>query len=104
MGAAGKRLLHGAACKHRQCGPPLLSFLFVGNNTNNTGGAKDTPEQRISKAFYALNQTLTLCESVFGSECMSVCRFSVWGNRGPLCDHQGGLGPDSRPECKTPAV
>lgn len=42
-----KMLLHRAACKHRECGPPVLSFLLVGNNS----GAKDTPDQFINKAF-----------------------------------------------------
>lgn len=37
-----------------------VGFLYCPfSNTDNTG-AKDTPEQCISKAFYALNQTLTL--------------------------------------------
>lgn len=56
---ASKRLLYRAACKHRDCGIPLLSFLLVGN-TDNTS-AKDMPDQCINKAFYTLNQTLTLC-------------------------------------------
>lgn len=56
---AGKGLIHPAACKQRQYGPPSLSFLLVGNNTDNTG-AKDTPDQCNSKAFYTPNQTLAL--------------------------------------------
>lgn len=37
-----------------------VGFLYcLFSNTDNTG-AKDTPEQCISKAFYTLNQTLTL--------------------------------------------
>lgn len=61
-----KRLIHEAACKHGQDGPPSLFFLSVGNNTDNTG-AKDTSERRISEAFYTPNPTLALCESALWS-------------------------------------
>lgn len=54
-----KRLIHEAVCKHRLNGLPSLSFLSVGNNTDNTG-AKDTSERHISEAFYTPNPTLAV--------------------------------------------
>lgn len=62
-----KWLLHGAACKHKQCGPAVLSFLLVGKNTNNTE-AKDTPEKHINKAVLFASEWVFECVELLHSE------------------------------------
>lgn len=75
---------------------------MVSNNTDNTG-AKDMSDQCISKAFYTLNQTFTLCKCVFGSEHMSVGP-AFGKTEGLLVKQQGGFKQESRPACKTAVV
>lgn len=88
-----KRLIHEAACKHGLDGPPSLFFLSVGNNTDNTG-AKDTSERRISEAFYTPQPnpgSVRVCVMEWEHGCVCIWG-SEGGNRGPLCDGQGGPG------------